>query len=171
MNLCREKRRHSETVRRVGFTYYELHRDLKVWVRTLTRRRSRVCTSWTESERNGISLLLFPPVVLHFAPASNGGPRTDLPSRECVSLLECPAARSFCPPVKGKDIWSSHTATAWRASSAEECNSAKSSCVFTYLFCTRRSCLHCKHYRWGESIKCQVLNIILVLESFSPQNV
>ncbi len=48
--------------------------------------------------------LLFFPVLLHFAPASNGGPRADLPSRECVSLLVCPAASSFCPPVKGKKL-------------------------------------------------------------------
>lgn len=41
-----------------------------------------------------------PPVVSHFEPESNGGPRTDLPPEECVLLLTHPTARSFCPPAR-----------------------------------------------------------------------
>lgn len=41
-----------------------------------------------------------PPVALHFEPVSNGGPRTDFPTEECVLLLIHRTARSFRPPVR-----------------------------------------------------------------------
>lgn len=63
-------------------------------------RRLRCCTA--------LKLLLFllpgcshvPPAVSHFEPVSNGGPRPDPPSGECVLLLVRPTPRSFCPPER-----------------------------------------------------------------------
>lgn len=41
-----------------------------------------------------------PHAALHFEPVSNGGPRTDFPTEECVLLLIHRTARSFRPPVR-----------------------------------------------------------------------
>lgn len=41
-----------------------------------------------------------PPVALHFEPVSNGGPRADFPTEECVLLLIQRTARSLRPPVR-----------------------------------------------------------------------
>lgn len=41
-----------------------------------------------------------PLVASRVQPVSNGGPRTDLPSAECVLVLVRPTTRSICPPAR-----------------------------------------------------------------------
>lgn len=75
--------------------------------RTLAPKPALLCGSeipLSPSSSSTSGCVHVPPVVSHFEPVSNGGPRTDLPPEECVLLLIHPTGSQLLRSCKrGKD--------------------------------------------------------------------